>query len=429
MKKKDVKTGKFTKTWTDEEELFLIENYEKYSTDYMSIVLGKSNDSINTKRKRLGFKKTYHMLEWTEEEKELVKNNSDKSIEELVVILKTKTHVNIKTFLKDSKNKVREVMWCKEDDDFLMHNYNKIPIEDIVKHLKKSKNQVVYRADKLGIRNEKVRNFEWDEMQDELVKNNYLIIPTEDLANLIGCSKSQLFRRAKHLGLTVRQFYSDEDIEFLKNNYNNYSAKELANILNRTVIGIKSKLCELGLKGVWWEEKDDNYLRENYKTMSISEMSEELGRSYNGVQHRLGRLGLSSFTKSYKNMKFDSNQELDVFKYIESNFTDKIIKNSKRYYNEKYDEKYIPDFIIELGKKTIIIEYFGMYKVYMKNDIFKTYTEKADRKIEYFNSLEDVYFIPLFPEDLNSKFKGVRDKLTSFCMSKNIDLKGGGTDE
>lgn len=424
MKKQDNKTGQFIKTWTDEEESFLIENYSKYSTDYIAMVLGKSKDSINTKRKRLGFKKTCHMLEWTEEEMELVRNNSEKSIEELVLLLKTKTYRNIKSFLKNDIGVYKDT-WDKDEDEFLINNYHKMSSKDIAIALDKSKNQVDYRAGKLNLKNEKSRNFKWTDELDEIVKKNYLVIPTEELSNFINCSKSQLFRRAKHLGLTVIRPYTDEDISFLRENYNNYSTKELATILDRTVIAIKSKLCDMGLKGVWWEEKDDNYLRENYKTMSISEMAGNLDRSYSGIQHRLGRLGLSTSIKLYKNMKFDSNQELDVFKYIESNFTNEIIKNSKTFYNDNFNEGYRPDFIINHENKPIIIEYFGMYKTYMENHIFKSYTEKAHRKIEYFNSLNDVYFIPLFPEDLKNNFEGVRTKLTSFLMSKNITLKGG----
>ena len=137
--------------------------------------------------------------------------------------------------------------------------------------------------------------------------------------------------------------------------------------------------------------------------------------------------------KIYNNIRFDSFQEKYVYKTIYENITHNIYKCFKKegflYTNGKYNERYIPDFYINTNDKIVLIEFFGMYKPNNPSQIFKDYCEKTKRKIEYFNSLENVYFIPLFPKDLNNNFEGVREKLTSFCMSKNIDLKGGGIDE
>ena len=47
--------------------------------------------------------------------------------------------------------------------------------------------------------------------------------------------------------------WNNEDIEFLKNNYNNFSIKELSEKLNRTKPSIQCKAKKMGLK------KEDKY--------------------------------------------------------------------------------------------------------------------------------------------------------------------------
>ena len=88
-------------------------------------------------------------------------------------------------------------------------------------------------------------------------------------------------------------------------------------------------------------------------------------------------------------------------------------KNNK-YINDKKGENYIPDFIIDLGNKKVIIEYFGLFRKKFTTHIYKEYCEKAERKIEFFTSLDNVIFIAIYPEDIKDNFKGVSEKLASF---------------
>jgi hypothetical protein len=134
------------------------------------------------------------------------------------------------------------------------------------------------------------------------------------------------------------------------------------------------------------------------------------------------------------NEKMSSQEEVSVFNFIYLNLNIKDVKNigtrrSKKFYNEKYDENYCPDFIItKLGdkkfKKPIIIEYYGLFTPRNKNELIQKYVEKAYRKNEYYKSRDDIYFIDLYPDDLKNNMQGVREKLTSFLMLNfSIDIK------
>lgn len=122
----------------------------------------------------------------------------------------------------------------------------------------------------------------------------------------------------------------------------------------------------------------------------------------------------------YKNIRFDSKEEMCVYKIL-NNYLN-VDKNKKPFLSKK--QKYIPDFISNYKNYKIIIEYFGLYKKQPKDKIFVEYNKKTKDKIEYFNNLQGYYFISLFPSDLKNNFEGVRNKLMSFFVDNfNIDLK------
>lgn len=120
------------------------------------------------------------------------------------------------------------------------------------------------------------------------------------------------------------------------------------------------------------------------------------------------------------NMRFDSNEELSLYRYLKANYN--IIKNNKIFFKNK-NVKYKPDFFINYNQNNIIVEYFGLYKEKPNNIVYIKYKEKTIEKIKYFSNLDNYKFIAIYPKDLKSGFKGVRNKLTSFFMLNfNVDI-------
>lgn len=115
---------------------------------------------------------------------------------------------------------------------------------------------------------------------------------------------------------------------------------------------------------------------------------------------------------------FDSNEEKIVYEFIKYNLNIdiKVVNKNKnfKFYNETYNENYIPDYIIKLHDKDIIIEYFGLYCNNSKNEFIKKYKEKTIRKIDFFSKLNNYKFISIYPQDLKDNFKGLQEKLQSF---------------
>lgn len=95
----------------------------------------------------------------------------------------------------------------------------------------------------------------------------------------------------------------------------------------------------------------------------------------------------------------DSKEELYVHNVLLRIFKQAtIIREGKRFINRKYNESYIPDWTIQLNGKVILIEYFGLYG----SSRFTGYTERANRKIDFYRSLDDFEFVFILPKDLRS---------------------------
>lgn len=106
----------------------------------------------------------------------------------------------------------------------------------------------------------------------------------------------------------------------------------------------------------------------------------------------------------------DSKEELLVHNLIIQLFPDAIVKREgKRFLNERFNETYIPDWIIQINGKEIIVEYFGLYN----SNRFRGYTERANRKIAYFQSLDEYDFIKILPSNL----KNIEDIFKMFNQS------------
>lgn len=147
---------------------------------------------------------------------------------------------------------------------------------------------------------------------------------------------------------------------------------------------------------------------------------------------------------AYDGVTCGSKQEMLVYEYIKRDLNFEYIinigkersgDNIFKYTEDNKERKLCPDFIIKeininnekkLLKKRIVIEYFGLFTKtnYQSSDRLTNYYHKTLKKVKYFSSIEDIYFIDLYPEDLKNNFQGVREKLTSFFMEKfNIDIK------
>lgn len=83
------------------------------------------------------------------------------------------------------------------------------------------------------------------------------------------------------------KIWTDEEYEYLKNNYFEKEVSEIAKILGRTEMAIKQKACYLGLlKRRAFTEKEDDYILEHEGELSYYRIAKNLKRPVESVRIR-----------------------------------------------------------------------------------------------------------------------------------------------
>lgn len=104
----------------------------------------------------------------------------------------------------------------------------------------------------------------------------------------------------------MAKLYTDDDIKLLKDLYEQkVKPDEIAKIMDRTKRSIISKASSLGLKqrDVTYSDEEINYIIDNYDTKNVSEIAQDLGRgdNYHNICRKAREMGLTD--KSRKKIR------------------------------------------------------------------------------------------------------------------------------
>ena len=141
-----------------------------------------------------------------------------------------------------------------------------------------------------------------------------------------------------------RSWWSQEELEYLKNNAKNKSVKEMSNYLQRTPKAVRNRLEIIGislrdLKNIQfesWSEEEDNFLRENYCNMTVKELEQHLNRTEKAIRSRKNKLKLNN---KYDNLREKRGKEYYINSdgyYITYNKELKKYNGSHRVIYEEY---------------------------------------------------------------------------------------------
>ena len=94
-----------------------------------------------------------------------------------------------------------------------------------------------------------------------------------------------------------RKRWTTEEDQYLRDNVNTKSAKEIAEELDKSVNSIYTRIKLLDLKKPAyrkWTEKEDEYLLNKYGTRELAKIASYLKRDVDSVVRRLERIGAAS---------------------------------------------------------------------------------------------------------------------------------------
>lgn len=105
--------------------------------------------------------------------------------------------------------------------------------------------------------------------------------------------------------------FTEEDVKFLKANYQNMTIEEIAEALGKTYSCVFSKARKIGLsktgcKNNKWSEEEILFIKEHYQDMTTNEIAEYLNRTPKAVHVKKSRLGIKNDPiYSYDRNKFE----------------------------------------------------------------------------------------------------------------------------
>lgn len=186
---------------------------------------------------------------WNEENCEKLKELYPyKSWDELIDIFNvTKSALMKKAHDLGIKRKVSYGKFSKEEDNILIENYCKMSAEKIHELYlpDRSPASIRLRVQKIGI----CKNKKWDCLELEKFKKMYETMNPRDVANSIGVSYFSVINTARKYGIRSQYnlSYTDDEFEYIKNNYMDKTDRELSLNLNRSIGSIKNFRAYHGL--------------------------------------------------------------------------------------------------------------------------------------------------------------------------------------
>lgn len=107
-----------------------------------------------------------------------------------------------------------------------------------------------------------------------------------------------------------RKNWTQEELEFLQDNYNKLSLEDLSRIMGWSESSIKHKAERNDIKSSrWWTEDEINYLKEHYKDQTYNQLAKHLGRTKTAVDLKINKLGLVKSKYEYDHSFF---KEIDT---------------------------------------------------------------------------------------------------------------------
>lgn len=230
--------------------------YLEEGKDITKRLPGREWTAIRAKAQKMGIV-TRGFHQWSEEEENILKSNTDKTLPELKKLLPNKTDIAIKSKISTLGLKIAyaHAFWTDEENDLIRKYAPTMKWKEMETVLPGRKAQSIKaQAHKLGITHTKL----WTKEEDEWLKSVYSTMDIADIAKTVGKKKEAVLVHARSIGLykgTRRDVWDDNKIDFIKKNYGIMDRNEIAKILNIDPKQITRKAAQLGLKKRGKEEE------------------------------------------------------------------------------------------------------------------------------------------------------------------------------
>lgn len=199
--------------------------------------------------------------------------------------------------------------WTNDEIDILKEYYPTESMRVLFSKLPRHANpqSIVGKAYKLGIKKKLGR---WTSEELKLLKEKYKTTSAKELYELFGGNHSILAVRtkARKTGLASNLFWTPNEDQILKENYAHCTFLEIQNLLpNKTSNAIMAHARKLNIKSKFYLEEqytDEqlNFIKENWMNMNDIQLAQYLGRkSSEEIRAKRIQMGLYKIKQDYSN--------------------------------------------------------------------------------------------------------------------------------
>ena len=213
-------------------------------------IMNVSSDTISRHLKKKGiiYKKVSDRL--TEEERlDICNLYLDNKWDEIFKKYKFMTKDRVYHLVSEMGVKKESYFWSKEDEQLLFDNYG-LPYNEIEKIMngRHSLKAIKGKAIKMGL----THSQEWTEKELNILRQYYSSIPKEDFLKMLP-SRTEASIICKAMQLKVKSYhylnekYSEDEKQFIIDNYQHMTDFELAKALDKPLCGIQEQRRKLGI--------------------------------------------------------------------------------------------------------------------------------------------------------------------------------------
>lgn len=139
----------------------------------------------------------------------------------------------------------------------------------------------------------KIRNYTQGEL--EYIKENYENMTAQELATQLNKPIGSINNATRKMGLIKQPHnkWTDDEIEFLKNNYINMTSEEISCHVNHTIDAVNAMRDRLNfIRNQSWSKEEIQFLKDNFESTLFSELSKILNRTEGAIRAKCFDLNL-----------------------------------------------------------------------------------------------------------------------------------------
>lgn len=290
------------RNWTKEEDAIIRKNYTKFGSRHTAQLLGRKYTSVQHRALRLGVP-GYGQRPWSRKEEHYLRKYYGKRTAIEIARILQRTEQSVRAHIHQlGLGSYQPQPWTDGEVSYLKKHYGRVSVAELADELGRTTDAVELKAGKLGLRR-RVRKLGDDEVK--WVIDNLGELSYEKMAKELGVSNGRILRIAAKHGHRPRpnnRAWTDEEDQYLQDNYGKKTRKEIAEAIGRTIPLVSWRARKLGLTSGRrtmnrprpWTDKEDEIIRRYFGRMTYDQLAEKLDRTTASVASRIVRLELGA---------------------------------------------------------------------------------------------------------------------------------------